>query len=314
MKQRMIFACVAFAAAIAAGVFILGPWNGKPGGEPRQQRKSEQPQQVTPETAAVKTTSPANSSSPPDGPAEKKVTDRHASDDVTRAVLPSTNKLERLNQIRDQFRALAGSSAAAALTAAKAITNDNERETALLTLVTEWTHGELGPARERASNIQRFGLEAGLGMELAKNPELAIQWATELTEGEARLNLLQAAAVTMLGTDPSAAFALSEGMTDAERQKFAFQLFAAWAADDTEAALQWANGLDDPGERDTAIKGIRTSAPVGIGAILAMKDGYPVINGLASGGPAELSGQIRAGDRIVALAQGESPFADAHDI
>ena len=309
-------AFVALAAAIAAGVFVLGSWNGKSTDETRPQRQAEQMQQIPTETAVVKVNGPADSNPPPSQPARRTISDSSIADAAGQRDL-TTNKLERLNQVREQFRALANGASAAALKAAKAITNENERETALVTLATQWTHGELLPASARAANIQRMGLEAGIGIELAKNPEMAsqaIEWANALTEGEGRVYLLETVAAGMLKSDPAAGFALSEGMTEAERKKFASDLFASWAAEDTEAALQWANGLDDPGERDTAIKGIRTSAPVGIGAVLAMKDGYPVINGLASGGPAELSGQIRAGDRIVALAQGDSAFADAHDM
>jgi hypothetical protein len=313
MKQRLIFAGVALAAAVAAIVFIAGPWSGKRAEAPR-----DQVVQVAPEKGPESGPEPVSllDSNHTVTPVRLRSTTLQPPQELRPQVVEttSTNKLEKLNQIRERFRALAAGSAGAALKAAKAVTNENEREAALLTLVTEWTHGELGPARERASNIQRLGLEAGIGMELASHPELAIQWANELTDGEARVNLLQAAALPMMTTDPASGFALSEGMTDAERQKFSFLLFAAWAAEDTQAALDWANGLDDPNERDMAIKAIRTSAPVGIGAVLSMKDGYPVINGLASGSPAELSGQIRAGDRIVAFAQGDSPLLDARNI
>lgn len=45
---------------------------------------------------------------------------------------------------------------------------------------------------------------------------------------------------------------------------------------------------------------------VGIGAALAEKDDYTVIRELIPGGPAILSGQLKAGDRIVGVAQGEN--------
>src|SRR6266567_1694478 len=64
---------------------------------------------------------------------------------VHRAPAPAarTNKLERLAQIRESFRVLAAGDPGSALRAAKLITDQTERETALLTLVTEWTRGEL---------------------------------------------------------------------------------------------------------------------------------------------------------------------------
>ncbi|MCH2218741.1 MAG: carboxy terminal-processing peptidase [Dechloromonas sp.] len=49
----------------------------------------------------------------------------------------------------------------------------------------------------------------------------------------------------------------------------------------------------------------------GIGAVLQEKDDYTVIREITPGGPAARSGQLKAGDRIVAVAQGEKgPFVD----
>ena len=45
---------------------------------------------------------------------------------------------------------------------------------------------------------------------------------------------------------------------------------------------------------------------VGIGAVLEDLDGYTTIRELVPGGPASLSGQLKAGDRILGVAQGES--------
>jgi hypothetical protein len=226
----------------------------------------------------------------------------------------STNKLDRLTKIRENFRALAAGDRITAMRAAKQIPDENERETALFTLVTEWTQGELSSPRRRAELIDRCGLEAGLGFELASNPDLALLWANEMTEGAARVDLLQQIARGMIGSDPAAAFALSQQTPEEFRRKFSDALFANWASKDTAAAMQWAEQLADPAERDAAVAAIRTEAPAGIGAVLAAKDGYPVITGLVSGTPAELSGQIHAGDRIVALAQGNNSFVDAHDV
>jgi len=228
--------------------------------------------------------------------------------------ITGTNKLERLRQIRENFAALAAGDPTVALRAAKQFTDETERETALLALVTEWTHGELGSARRRAHAIDTYGLEAGLAIELAKKPELAILWANELTEGPGRTDVLQRAAVNMVGSDPSAAFALSEQLPEADRSNFFDSVFAGWGGEDTEAALKWAEQLPDLAERDAAIQAIRTAAPVGIGAVLKMEDGYAVINQLMPGTPAALSGQIHPGDRILALAQGDNSFVDARSL
>jgi len=53
---------------------------------------------------------------------------------------------------------------------------------------------------------------------------------------------------------------------------------------------------------------------VGIGAELTQQGGYVVINRLLPGSPAELSGQIHPGDRILAVAQGDNAFVDARNL
>jgi hypothetical protein len=224
----------------------------------------------------------------------------------------STNKLQQLALIRQTFQALAAADPAAALREAKKISDEIGRETALLALVTEWTRGELRPPRERARAIELYGVEAGLGMELVKNPDLALLWANEMTDGQGRAALLQQTAITITQSDPAAAFALSDQLPESERRSFFEAVFAGWAENDTGAALEWAEQLPDPAQRDAAIQAIRSVAPVGIGAQLSMQDGYAVINQLLPGTPAELSGQLHSGDRIIALAQGDNAFVDAH--
>jgi hypothetical protein len=233
--------------------------------------------------------------------------------DLTQA-LPATNKLERLNQIRETFAALAAGNVTNALRAAKQLTNGTERETALLALVTQWTQGHLSSPQERAYYISTYGLEAGLGVELANNPDLAVLWASELTEGEGRAAVLRRTAAELVGSDPSGAFALGAQLPADEQRKFLDAVFAGWGASDTDAALKYADQLQDPSEHDAAINAIRTMAPVGIGAALSIQDGYAVVNQLIPGTPAELSGQIHPGDRIVALAQGDDAFVDAHGV
>ncbi len=226
----------------------------------------------------------------------------------------ATNKLERLMQIRERFRALAAGAPTAALRAAKQIVDETERETALLTLATEWTKGELRPPRERARAIDLLGVEAGLGMELVGNPELAVLWANEMTDGPGRAALLQQTATAMTDSDPAAALAVGAQLLQPDRQRFYDAVFVGWGNKDTEAALQWAAQMMDPGEQSAAIQAIRSVAPVGIGAELRMQEGYPVINQLLPGTPAESSGQVRSGDRILAVAQGDNAFVGVQGI
>ena len=55
-------------------------------------------------------------------------------------------------------------------------------------------------------------------------------------------------------------------------------------------------------------------ALVGIGAVLSSEDGYCVIKELVPGGPADLDGRLKVGDKIIGVAQGEGHFEDIVDM
>jgi len=313
VKTKLTFGLMLAVAVLAISVTIFHPWS-------QPNRDSEQIAQPEVQQAApVKETTPEPAhpaaqpthSSPQKPLVESKNTTSAVSLDPFAGL---TNKLERLNRIRETFVALAAGNPTNALRAAKDLTNETERETALLALVTQWTQGKLSPSQDRAQYIATYGIDAGLGIELANNPELAVLWANELTEGAGRAAVLRRTAVALVGSDPSAAFALGDQLPWEEQRRFLDAVFAGWGAADTDAALNYADQFQDPAERDAAIAAIRTMAPVGIGAALSIQDGYAVINQLFPGTPAELSGQIHPGDRIVALAQGDGSFIDARGL
>jgi carboxyl-terminal processing protease len=53
---------------------------------------------------------------------------------------------------------------------------------------------------------------------------------------------------------------------------------------------------------------------IGIGAVLVSEEGYAKIRELVPGGPADLSGRLKVGDRISAVAQGNSGFVETADM
>ncbi len=53
---------------------------------------------------------------------------------------------------------------------------------------------------------------------------------------------------------------------------------------------------------------------VGIGAMLRAEDGYAKIESLVTGGPAQVDGRLKIGDRITAVSQGQSEFVDVRDM
>ena len=53
---------------------------------------------------------------------------------------------------------------------------------------------------------------------------------------------------------------------------------------------------------------------IGIGAVLTSEEGYAKIRELVPGGPADLSGKLKVGDRISGVAQGEADFVETADM
>src|SRR5467141_2698265 len=53
---------------------------------------------------------------------------------------------------------------------------------------------------------------------------------------------------------------------------------------------------------------------VGIGAMLRTEDGYAKIESLVPGGPAQLDGRLKVGDRITAVAQGQADYVDVREM
>src|SRR5947208_2597837 len=53
---------------------------------------------------------------------------------------------------------------------------------------------------------------------------------------------------------------------------------------------------------------------VGIGAMLRTEDGYAKIESLVSGGPAQVDGRLKVGDRITAVGQGSADYVDVREM
>src|SRR2546430_9600637 len=53
---------------------------------------------------------------------------------------------------------------------------------------------------------------------------------------------------------------------------------------------------------------------VGIGAMLRTEDGYAKIESLVAGGPAQVDGRLKVGDRITAVGQGPADYVDVRDM
>src|SRR5437899_874384 len=165
MRPKIIVILLVAAAALAGMIVVF---------QPRHRQGTTEPTQTISETL----------SNPPNSSAQAPIAEQPLPASVPRQfskpltpvppelpAISTTNKLERLALIRERFHTLAAGEPGVALRAAKQFTNGTERETALMTLATEWTKGELLPPLVRAGNIERYGIEAGLGLELVGSPE-----------------------------------------------------------------------------------------------------------------------------------------------
>lgn len=142
----------------------------------------------------------------------------------------------------------------------------------------------------------------------AHDPQAVWQWAGQIPDPESRQKM-QAIAVAAMGElNPAvAAGYLREMQLQGDiRASLIEELGTHWALKDTRAALQWAEAFPDATDRASAQKGIRVSAPVGIGVALGedSNSGF-VVNSVLPGSPASGAGGLSLGDRIVAV-------SDAH--
>ena len=145
-------------------------------------------------------------------------------------------------------------------------------------------------------------------------PDQAWEAARQLPEGDLRNAAQTEILIAWAGKDPAAASnALAAFPAGSERSAGISVLAEFWAARDTSAALAWAGTL--PAEdRVHAETGISRAAPVGIGAVLDMRDGFPVVRELLAGGPAGRSGKIPAGSVITAISDGAGNLLNTHNM
>ena len=162
MKTRLTFGLMLAVAILAVTVTVFHPWS-----QPAQNQEPSTQPEAQPASSPKETSSePVHSEVLPPIPAAKPSVAIGSAPVSSDPLAGITNKLERLNRIRETFVALAGGSPTNALRAAKDLTNETERETALLALATQWTQGHLGSAQDRASFVARYGIEAGIGIDI----------------------------------------------------------------------------------------------------------------------------------------------------
>ncbi len=147
----------------------------------------------------------------------------------------------------------------------------------------------------------------------AADASAAWAWAAQQPDAALRESMEESVINGLSETDPLAAsqhlalLPLGKGRDQALQQ-----VGEGWAMSDTQAALNWADSLPNPQDRDLAAKGIRGVAPVGIGAVLRDNgpDGYPLIMDVVPGGPASAWPQFAQGTQIVSVRDGAGKLID----
>ena len=293
------------------------------------------------------------------------------------------NARAREDYLNATFRPLAALGVEVALARVRELPDAASRDMAMMALLGEWSGLTVTELAQRG-DIGRFGVAGALALQLMNggqfSPQQAAGMADEFLSGDQRVGVLARSAQKLAPTDPTAALAMGEGLTDWQqvrflsrfvsgwatadpdsarawamqvedprtrtrligrvlaeqvksdpvgaaqtfaqmppddaeaRQRTARQIASQWAAKDTLSAMQWSDSLPDGGDRDAARQGVRSAAPIGIGARLSTgSDGVPVLDSLVPGSPASASGQLQSGDRVLAVADASGAWVTSRN-
>jgi hypothetical protein len=107
------------------------------------------------------------------------------------------------------------------------------------------------------------------------------------------------------GVDPEGAKALLNSLSDpAQRQTAIESIGKALAQKNSAEAIAWADGLQNPEEKEAAHRSIYEATPRGIGAAISMQDGFPTLRSVLPGSPLAGTG-IQPGDQFVEVRQAD---------
>ena len=150
------------------------------------------------------------------------------------------------------------------------------------------------------------------------DPAAARQWASQLTDPSTRSRVEDRIMESLSEQNPAAAaqsFLAAPPQDERARMRAAQRIGASWGGADTLAAMDWAASLPNPADREAAMRGINSAAPVGIGArINEGPDGFPVLQDIVPDGPAGSSGLLRAGDRLLAVRGADGNWVEAQTL
>jgi hypothetical protein len=379
MKTQRVFVGILLLAGVllAGGVFYFAAGGSAPenlpGEDAVEQADGTLREQAVPEEGFV---GAAKAAVKKDGAAAPKAGSPVANADVE-------NGRAREDYLNAMFRPMAAQGVEAAMARVRELPDAESRDMAMLALLGEWSGLTVTELAQRGE-IGRFGVAGALALQLMNSgqitPQQAAGMANEFLPIDQRVGVLGRSAEKLAATDPTAALAMGEGLTDWQqtrflsrfvsgwastapedarawamqvpdpqtrarlmgrvlaeqvkndpvgaaqtfaqmppedvevRQRTARQIASQWAANDTLAAMQWSDSLNNQADREAAKRGIRSAAPIGIGARLSTgADGVPVLDSLVPGGPASASGELRGGDRVLAIADANGSWVNSRN-
>ena len=379
MKTQRVFVGILLLAGVllAGGVFYFAAGGSAsenlPGEDAVEQADGTLREQAVPEEGFV---GAAKAAVKQDGAAAPKAGPPAANAEVE-------NGRAREDYLNAMFRPMAAQGVEAAMARVRELPDAESRDMAMLALLGEWSGLTVTELAQRG-DIGRFGVAGALALQLMNSgqitPQQAAGMANEFLSIDQRVGVLGRSAEKLAATDPTAALAMGEGLTDWQqtrflsrfvsgwastapdaarswamqvpdpqtrarllgrvlaeqvkndpvgaaqafaqmppedvevRQRTARQIASQWAANDTLAAMQWSDSLNNQADREAAKRGIRSAAPIGIGARLSTgNDGVPVLDSLVPGGPASASGELRGGDRVLAIADANGSWVNSRN-
>lgn len=164
---------------------------------------------------------------------------------------------------------------------------------------------------------QRF-LEDFASQWAAASPDQARRWISTVTDAQTRDALAAGLLQAETRGNPASAAASFASMAPSDpsaRARAAMRIASEWASRDTLAAMQWAETLPGDADRNAAGQGIRSAAPVGIGAMLTRgAEGLPVVGNIVPGSPASTSGALQSGDTLLAVSDASGQWVDTRKL
>lgn len=134
---------------------------------------------------------------------------------------------------------------------ALAISDRGARQSELYTVTQDWVRHDPHAAIRAIESLKNRSereqfLQHALQIWAQKDPREAVDWVLARPPSHQRTDLLGSALSTLVMKEPSAAMAMAERLSRAERQQIMPLLLLNWANDDPQSAAAWLEKQDDP--------------------------------------------------------------------